>query len=255
MVFLVYGVSRCNYLKRKRFVQKFTVPPFRGRYLSGGGKQLYTVSYPCISEEIVKKSRFRAHVGRADSIQDAMKFVNTVGDKTATHNCWAFRGRTDSKCVDDGEPNGTAGRPIYAAVESSEFCNVVVVVTRYYGGIKLGAGGLSRAYYSAARLALQTAEKVELVDMIEMAVYLRAADVDSLFQVSGAYQINFMEANTAICVTFRIDFRLNVDESIVAARMQVPELEASTLAGKLAALCKGSILVQLSNDLQPTRVS
>jgi hypothetical protein len=83
----------------------------------------------------------------------------------ATHNCWAWRIGGDYRSSDDGEPAGTAGRPILAAIDGQGFDRVMVVVTRWFGGIKLGAGGLVRAYGGAAAECLRTAPRVPLVGM------------------------------------------------------------------------------------------
>ena len=98
----------------------------------------------------VKHSRFLARAAPADSTHAAQAFVGSVSDPDATHNCWAWRIGGDYRSSDDGEPAGTAGRPILAAIDGQGFDRVVVVVTRWFGGIKLGAGGLVRAYGGSA---------------------------------------------------------------------------------------------------------
>ena len=80
-----------------------------------------------------------------------------IADPTATHNCWAYRIGSEYRFSDDGEPAGTAGRPILAAIDGQGCDQVVVVVTRWYGGIKLGAGGLVRAYGGCAAECLRAA--------------------------------------------------------------------------------------------------
>ena len=88
----------------------------------------------------VKHSRFLAHAAPVDSAAAALHFIAEVSDRDATHNCWAWRIGQDYRSSDDGEPAGTAGRPILAAIDGQGFDRAVVVVTRWYGGIKLGAG-------------------------------------------------------------------------------------------------------------------
>ena len=87
-----------------------------------------------------------------------------IGDPQATHNCWAYRIGQQYRFSDDGEPGGTAGRPILQAIEGQGFDQVVVVVTRWYGGIKLGAGGLARAYGGCAAECLRLADRVPIVE-------------------------------------------------------------------------------------------
>ncbi|GAB3346189.1 IMPACT family protein [Marilutibacter aestuarii] len=113
----------------------------------------------------VKHSRFLAQAAPVDSPEAAMAFFAEVGDAAATHNCWAYRIDGQYRFNDDGEPASTAGRPILAAIEGQGFDRVAVVVTRWYGGIKLGAGGLVRAYGGCAAECLRTAPRQPLVAM------------------------------------------------------------------------------------------
>uniref|UniRef100_UPI002898280F IMPACT family protein n=1 Tax=Acinetobacter variabilis TaxID=70346 RepID=UPI002898280F len=85
-------------------------------------------------------------------------------DPTTTHQCWAWKIGHHVRFNDDGEPSGTAGRPILATIEGNELTNVLVLVNRWYGGIKLGTGGLVRAYGGCAGQCLLLAEKIELIE-------------------------------------------------------------------------------------------
>ena len=116
----------------------------------------------------VKHSRFLAQAGPVDSAEAAHAFMATVADPTATHNCWAWRVGDQYRSSDDGEPAGTAGRPILAAIDGQGYDRVAVVVTRWYGGIKLGAGGLVRAYGGCAAECLRTAPREPLVETREL---------------------------------------------------------------------------------------
>lgn len=120
-------------------------------------------------ELVEKKSRFIGHVAPVFSTEEAESFIQSVKEqhKTATHNVYAYvtfhSGAEESwdkmaeKVSDDGEPHGTAGYPVLHAIKSKGFCNVVCVVTRYFGGILLGSGGLIRAYGRTASMALEKA--------------------------------------------------------------------------------------------------
>lgn len=123
---------------------------------------MFTLASPAGHESIVKKSRFIVRAASVTSADDAMAFVDRVREGDATHNCWAYKIGPQYRFSDDGEPGGTAGRPILAAIESQQLDHVAVVVTRYFGGIKLGAGGLARAYGGAAAECLRLAERVEV---------------------------------------------------------------------------------------------
>lgn len=113
----------------------------------------------------VKHSRFLAQAAPVASADDALMFLRDIADPAATHNCWAYRIGQEYRSSDDGEPAGTAGRPILAALDGQGFDRVMVVVTRWYGGIKLGAGGLVRAYGGAASECLRLAPREPLVSL------------------------------------------------------------------------------------------
>lgn len=122
-----------------------------------------TIDGPALFELEVKRSR---HLARAAPVSDpeaALAFVATHADPSAHHNCWAYRIGSAYRFSDDGEPAGTAGRPILAAIEGQDVDQVVVLVTRWFGGIKLGAGGLARAYGGAAAECLRLAPRRALV--------------------------------------------------------------------------------------------
>lgn len=112
----------------------------------------------------VKKSKFVAFARHVDSEQEALDFISNVRDPSASHTCWAIRiGQRVCRCSDDGEPSGTAGKPILNTIESMNLDEVCVAVVRYYGGIKLGSGGLCRAYAGAARELLQQIPLEEII--------------------------------------------------------------------------------------------
>lgn len=118
------------------------------------------------SELIIQKSRFLTYINRAESEQEAQDFINQIKaqHKSANHNCSAYLiGEHDSiqKANDDGEPSGTAGVPILEVLKKQGLKDTVVVVTRYFGGIKLGGGGLIRAYGKATTEGLLAAQLVE----------------------------------------------------------------------------------------------
>lgn len=118
------------------------------------------------TEIAINKSRFITYVNRADTEQAAMAFIEKIKKKhwDATHNCSAYVvGERDQyqKADDDGEPSGTAGKPILEVIKKSAVKDAVVVVTRYFGGVKLGAGGLIRAYGKATGHGIKAAGLVE----------------------------------------------------------------------------------------------
>ncbi len=121
-------------------------------------------------EETIKKSRFIAHAAHVTSQAESLDFYESVIDPQATHNCWAWRINFQVRSSDDGEPSGTAGRPMLNVIERRKLENVMVVVTRYFGGIKLGVGGLVRAYSGSTAKCLDRAGVIELFPMAEYTI-------------------------------------------------------------------------------------
>jgi len=125
-----------------------------------------TIAQTGSHEKIIKKSRFIAHIAQTFSEEEANDFIKQIREQEsgATHNCTAFIVLANVKIErmsDDGEPSGTAGSPILNVLQQQDLQNVTAVVTRYFGGIKLGAGGLIRAYSST------TAEAVKEIGLVE----------------------------------------------------------------------------------------
>ena len=127
-------------------------------------------------EQEIKKSRFLAQAAPADSEEEARRFIAEHSMPDAGHNCWALRVGDVYRFSDDGEPGGTAGRPILQAIEGQELDRVAVVVSRWFGGILLGAGGLVRAYGGTAASCLKAAEREPIVDYATLSVACAFAD-------------------------------------------------------------------------------
>ena len=121
------------------------------------------------SGEIVeKKSRFIANIKSVETVEEAQVYIEEMKKKywDARHNCSAFSVWTEqvtTRCSDDGEPSGTAGKPILEVISGSGIHNIVVVVTRYFGGTLLGTGGLVRAYTDATRAGIENSDIVEKI--------------------------------------------------------------------------------------------
>lgn len=119
-----------------------------------------TIATTAVAEIKVERSRFIAHALHVADDEEFAAALASIEKKAfdATHHCWAFRcwadGAVRSRSSDAGEPSGTAGRPILQAIESADLFDIAVVVVRYYGGVKLGTGGLARAYRDAAQEVL-----------------------------------------------------------------------------------------------------
>ena len=128
-------------------------------------------------QEEIKKSRFICHAKRVYSEEEARDFITAIKKEhyKATHNCSAFiiGERSEIKRTsDDGEPSGTAGVPLLGVLENHNLTNVCVVVTRYFGGIKLGAGGLIRAYAGSVALAVKEIGIIEIKEQVGIAIQM-----------------------------------------------------------------------------------
>lgn len=150
-----------------------------------------TLAAPCSHVEEIKKSRFLTRAAPIASVDDAMAFIDEVSVPDATHNCWAYLIGQDYRFNDDGEPAGTAGRPILQAIEGQGYDRVVAVVTRWYGGTKLGAGGLARAYGGGTAECLRTAERVPIIALQQVAFELGFSEMPLLRARVQDWQMEF----------------------------------------------------------------
>ena len=152
-----------------------------------------------VGEVKVKGSRF---IGEATDVRDeaaAMAFVADVRQREpgATHHCWAYRlgpGGDLFRYNDDGEPSGTAGQPILRQIDALDLTNTLVVVTRYYGGTKLGTGGLLRAYGDAAAEALAAAQLVQRVVRLRLRLTFAYEDTTPARQVLSRFDAEEFDA-------------------------------------------------------------
>ena len=140
-------------------------------------KSIITIKQAHSIENVISKSRFIAYIKPVSTENEAKAFIDEIKikHKDATHNCSAYTVGPEmniQKANDDGEPSGTAGIPMLEILKKLEIHNVCVVVTRYFGGIKLGAGGLIRAYSGAVRDAIYDIGRVELREAIPVTVTL-----------------------------------------------------------------------------------
>ena len=157
-------------------------------------------------DEVIKKSRFIAHTERVTSQAESLDFFESVADTQATHNCWAWRINFQVRSSDDGEPSGTAGRPILNIIERRQLENVMVVVTRHFGGIKLGVGGLVRAYSGTAAKCLDRAGVIELFPMSEYKIkagFEWASSVHGLLEQFSAKKLEESYDNDGLTMKIR----------------------------------------------------
>ena len=166
-------------------------------------------------QEEIKKSRFICHAKRVYSEEEARAFINAIKKEhyKATHNCSAFIVGEHSeikRTSDDGEPSGTAGVPMLGVLENHNLTNVCVVVTRYFGGIKLGAGGLIRAYAGSVALAVKEIGIVEIKEQAGIQIQMSYAQ----YQEYGNFlkEHNLMELETNF--TDQVDTIIFVDKEV-----------------------------------------
>jgi uncharacterized YigZ family protein len=161
------------------------------------------------TEELIQRSRFITTLGRAASAEEARAFIASVREEygDATHNCWAYvagpPGTTTAIGMSDaGEPHGTAGRPMLDVLLHSDVGEIVAVVTRYYGGVKLGKGGLVRAYGGTVQNALRSLPTSRRVECTRLAVTVGYADVETLRRVLAEHDADVLEAQYGGEVTY-----------------------------------------------------
>ena len=149
--------------------------------------QFFILRPPSISESEIKKSRFIGVAMHCDSEQSALKQLRQLAAQHASANHLAFawriraaEGFITERFFDAGEPSGTAGRPILAPLQGEDLINTVVAVIRYFGGVKLGTGGLTRAYGNAAKQAIDAAGKLPWVEMAQLSLKIDYSQLQML---------------------------------------------------------------------------
>ena len=164
-------------------------------------------------QEEIKKSRFICHAKRVYNEEEARDFISVIKKEhyKATHNCSAFivGERSEIKRTsDDGEPSGTAGVPMLGVLENHNLTNVCVVVTRYFGGIKLGAGGLIRAYAGSVALTVKEIGIIEIKEQVGIQIHMTYAQ----YQEYGNFlkEHNLMELETNF--TDQVDTMIFIDK-------------------------------------------
>ena len=161
------------------------------------------------AEQEIKKSVFIAHVKHVETEESAREFLQEIKKKyfDATHNCsaWILGENGDKqKSNDDGEPGGTAGNPILDAIKKNELANIAVVVTRYFGGIKLGAGGLIRAYSHTAALGIAAAKIVQMTAFKKISVTIEYPLLAQVENFMRNKKIRVENSEYAVDVTINI---------------------------------------------------
>jgi uncharacterized YigZ family protein len=187
-------------------------------------------------EETIQRSRFITTFAHAPDAEAAHAFVATIRDEfpDATHNCWAFvagppGSTTHIGMSDDGEPHGTAGRPMLTTLLHGGVGEVVSVSSRWFGGVKLGTGGLSRAYAGGVKLGLDSLPTEEKVERVSLVITLAYPDVDAVQRVIAEREV-LVEDETY--------------DAQVRYRCAVPVSEVGAFADSIADATRGSATVR-----------
>jgi uncharacterized YigZ family protein len=189
---------------------------------------MYRVPRQSIETELTaKKSRFIARAGPAMKRVDAMNFLGRARDDytDASHHCWAYLlGPPDqplgAAMSDDGEPSGTAGRPIQNVLQHKNVGDIVVVVIRYFGGIKLGAGGLVRAYSSAAQQVMEQLPTVNFVQRTCWRLRMDYSHFQDLRHWLTQHDGSLLECEYTEQVLCNVEFPLQTREALLEAARQ-----------------------------------
>lgn len=194
----------------------------------------FTLATPSEFQETIRKSRFLAKAAPVSSPEEAQAFIDAVSDSSATHNCWAWKIGNRYRFSDDGEPGGTAGRPMLSAIESQDCDQVVVVVIRWFGGIQLGTGGLARAYGGSAAKCLQGGERLELVSRSLYRCHCRFSEL-ALLKARLEEHDALIESET-------------FDAEGAELKLAVPEIQRAGLQQLLADISRGRSHLSAADD-------
>lgn len=179
-----------------------------------------TIKEDFIAEEEIKKSRFICHLKRVYTEEEARAFISEIKKEhhKANHNCFAFTlgdRQEIQRSSDDGEPSGTAGVPMLEILKKREITNVCAVVTRYFGGIKLGAGGLIRAYAGSVGHALDQVGLVKFVTQEQLILTLDYGNYDGLQRFLSSQGLVISESEFLSDVTVKLFVDLDKTEQLL----------------------------------------
>lgn len=174
-------------------------------------KEYKTIEIENSAEFIEKKSRFIGYAKPVRTQEEAVEFINKIKTKhwDATHNVYAYVLRDDNiqRSSDDGEPSGTAGVPVLDVLLKAEIVNACVVVSRYFGGTLLGAGGLIRAYSHSSKIAVEASHIITMARCNVYSVSVEYSFYDRLNVLLSEFKANVEKTDFADCVTLEFSIR------------------------------------------------
>lgn len=201
-------------------------------------KEYKTILEPGTDEIVEKKSRFIGYVKHTETEEEAVAFVNEIRKKhfDARHNCYAYSVDGQQQTIrfsDDGEPGGTAGKPILEVITGRGLCDVCIVVTRYFGGTLLGTGGLVRAYTDAAKACIEATDMVTKCLVVPMKLTTNYTDLGKIQYLLNNQEIPIIDSAYGEDVVLQIEVLADEAEQIekklveaTAARIQIEQEDA-----------------------------
>ena len=182
----------------------------------------------CEYVEEIKKSRFIVHTGPAADEAGAMKFIAEHSLSDARHNCWAFRAGSVYRFSDDGEPGGTAGRPILSAIDNKNLDYTAVVTARYFGGIKLGTGGLVRAYSGTASKCIDLMETERIRNLVTLMIETDFQNTGKIYGILKKKEVRVTDESYS--------------EGGILLTLEVEDVLAESLRDELTEAVSGSLI-------------
>ena len=185
-------------------------------------KEYITIDKNIEVQFLERKSKFISNIFYIENIEKAEKYIKEINKKynDATHNCFAYRlikdGSLIEKANDDGEPQGTAGVPILNVLQKNELVNVLIIVTRYFGGIMLGAGGLVRAYSEGAKQSTLNTKKVKNVIGEEIEVIINYSEFEKFKYYCQKLEINVEKVEYLENIVCRISVQILQKQRLVS---------------------------------------
>lgn len=186
---------------------------------------MYTIKDDVTNEIIIKNSKFICVIYKPYNINDIDIYINKIKEiyKDATHYCYAYIINNNKKFSDDGEPSGTAGSPIMQVLEKNNLNYVLCIVIRYFGGIKLGAGGLVRAYTKSVSECLKKANIKKLIP---------GYNVDIIFDYNQINTVDYILKNHSILLKKfedNVTYNLNIDNNFYNDLIKIKNLKINIL--------------------------
>lgn len=200
-------------------------------------KEYTTIRNPAQDEFVERKSRFIGYIAPVKSEAEALEFITEIKTRhrDATHNTFAYTLRDGVKrCSDDGEPQGTAGVPILDCIEKEGLIDVAVVVTRYFGGILLGAGGLVRAYSHGAKIAVDAADRMTMSPCILCSMEYDYSFHGKIMNILPKYRMKIMDTDYGAVVRLS---GLFIKEEYERFQKELTELTSALVVPQIVEEC------------------